>query len=397
MHHSILTSGEQIPTDRCKSCCSLYHCPLCPSYKATKLYRLKKHLDVHNKNSISFEDKKICRCHLECRNSGHFHCPWCPKTILKRSDMAKHLEACQKTFLITSTLAPETSISNLVSTPVPMTFSPQKTVSALQVISPPPINDHEYIAMSTVIPAALKEQHTLPKIKKVICPNCRLVCDKKNIPQRIQRKHMHHSILTSGEQIPTNRCNRCCSLYHCPLCPTYKATKLCKLKKHLDVHNKNSISFEDKKICRCHLECRNSGHFHCPFCQKTILKRSDMAKHLMACQKTFLMTSALVPETISTTVPITSSPQKTVSPLQVISPSPTDDHGTYSAISTVDPAALKDKHTLLKIKKAKCPHCSLVCYKKNIPLHIQRKHVKKNERLLMPRIISVVSEWTMAI
>ncbi|XP_057677447.1 uncharacterized protein LOC130906813 [Corythoichthys intestinalis] len=122
--------------------------------------------------------------------------------------------------------------------------------------------------------------------------------------------------------------------------------------------------------------------FPLPFLSEDCTKKSDMAKHLVACQKRSLNTSALAPGTTmnplpSTLVALTSSPLKTVSPFPVISKSPShiDDH-TYCAMSTV---ALEDKHMLLDNKKVKCPHCSLVCFKKNIPKHIQRKHKKESK------------------
>ena len=42
-------------------------------------------------------DKKICRCNLSCRDGGHYHCPLCGKTIIRKSVMDLHLKSCTNT------------------------------------------------------------------------------------------------------------------------------------------------------------------------------------------------------------------------------------------------------------------------------------------------------------
>ncbi|XP_070689024.1 peroxisomal membrane protein 11C isoform X1 [Pempheris klunzingeri] len=95
MHFSIIPASEQIAVDRCTTCCKLYHCPLCPKFKPSPPAKLQQHLEIHMKNAINFKDKKICRCNLSCRDGGHFHCPLCDKTILRRKDMEAHLGSCR--------------------------------------------------------------------------------------------------------------------------------------------------------------------------------------------------------------------------------------------------------------------------------------------------------------
>ncbi|XP_029943700.1 TRMT1-like protein [Salarias fasciatus] len=211
---------------------------------------------------------------------------------------------------------------------------------------------------------------------------------------------MHHSIVLSGTQIAANRCTSCCKLYHCPLCPGFKPAKLNRIQSHLKVHISNAISFEDKKICKCSLNCRTAAHFHCPVCHKTVLKRSDMEGHLNGCRGKVVQTPS--PATESTSDP--NVPPSTPAPLDLsteqasfsiqqspntsppptfpktevsVSPVVSPQHQHTNPISSVDTASQVDNSLLLQKKKTKCPHCNLLLYKKNISKHIQRKHAKK--------------------
>ncbi|XP_028971887.2 zinc finger protein 16 isoform X2 [Esox lucius] len=105
MHHSIVPDNSQPALPRCTTCCRLFHCPLCPYFLPTALSRLKRHIDVHLKNALSFRGKKICKCHLDCRPDGHFHCPQCEKTIIRKDTMAHHLLSCEKAPVTSSELA----------------------------------------------------------------------------------------------------------------------------------------------------------------------------------------------------------------------------------------------------------------------------------------------------
>ncbi|KAG8004737.1 hypothetical protein GBF38_016612, partial [Nibea albiflora] len=103
MHISIVPAGTTPKVECCTSCCNQFHCPLCLTFKPTKLSKLQTHLEAHRKGGILYKDKIICRCGLNCRDQRHFHCPVCNKTVVRRPDMARHLEACQGAMTATST------------------------------------------------------------------------------------------------------------------------------------------------------------------------------------------------------------------------------------------------------------------------------------------------------
>ncbi|XP_052001833.1 zinc finger MYM-type protein 4-like isoform X2 [Xyrauchen texanus] len=95
MHQSIFPAGCKPVISPCTTCCYLYHCPLCPKMKPTVILKMRKHFEVHLKNAIVFEDKRLCRCHLPCRNCPHYHCPNCNTTVLRRNKMEGHLRLCK--------------------------------------------------------------------------------------------------------------------------------------------------------------------------------------------------------------------------------------------------------------------------------------------------------------
>ncbi len=42
-------------------------------------------------------DMTICKYHQGCRTDGHFHCPCCDATILRRDDVCRHVRSCDGT------------------------------------------------------------------------------------------------------------------------------------------------------------------------------------------------------------------------------------------------------------------------------------------------------------
>lgn len=230
MHQSIFVIDVKPAVERCTTCCKLYHCPLCPTYKPSPPYRLQRHLEVHIKNAITFKgkyshiclficslvfvfvivylnvfcfldllDKKICKCNLQCRNSGHFHCPVCNKTIITKKDMERHLEACQSATQQTFTSASsplehnlEVSLSaSTVQTDPSATmsppFPPTSTFKQHSLLGP-----SEVYSGTIVVPSA---QETATKLisNKVKCPHCQNVIYKKNMTKHIVRKHAEKS------------------------------------------------------------------------------------------------------------------------------------------------------------------------------------------------------------
>ncbi|XP_042249063.1 uncharacterized protein LOC121884358 isoform X2 [Thunnus maccoyii] len=63
-----------------------------------------------------------------------------------------------------------------------------------------------------------------------------------------------------------------------------KPTTSKKIQRHMDCHISTALHVKDNIICRCNQPCRLTGHYHCPYCEKTIIRREDMESHALGCQ-----------------------------------------------------------------------------------------------------------------
>nr|XP_046189103.1 uncharacterized protein LOC124017889 isoform X3 [Oncorhynchus gorbuscha] len=126
---------------------------------------------------------------------------------------------------------------------------------------------------------------------------------------------------------------------------SFKPTKRSRLQRHVDVHLKNAVSFKDKKICKCNLDCRTDGHYHCPQCERTIIRRDAMTSHLLLCQGASAPVSSAVLPTpaVNQRIQITTHIQLPHSP-------------AYRTLTTM------------------CDHCGFVLLRKNLKQHLLRKH-----------------------
>ncbi|KAL7889835.1 hypothetical protein AOLI_G00020930 [Acnodon oligacanthus] len=105
MHVTILRRGQSPVIEKCSKCCSSkYHCPFCKPrvYRpAMELHQVQYHVRNHLSLAVKHEEFYIVKCNLYCRDQAHFHCCYCPTTIIRRVQIVKHLTACRKRCLIT--------------------------------------------------------------------------------------------------------------------------------------------------------------------------------------------------------------------------------------------------------------------------------------------------------
>ncbi|XP_041839815.1 uncharacterized protein LOC121638850 [Melanotaenia boesemani] len=94
MHLSIIKNGTHLESKYSNN--YWLSCPLCPKFHTKSEKTIGRHLDNHIKTAVHFEDTVICRCNLPCRHTGHYHCPFCGNTIVKKEDMYLHVTGCQK-------------------------------------------------------------------------------------------------------------------------------------------------------------------------------------------------------------------------------------------------------------------------------------------------------------
>ncbi|XP_062294316.1 uncharacterized protein LOC133999155 isoform X2 [Scomber scombrus] len=95
---------------------------------------------------------------------------------------------------------------------------------------------------------------------------------------------IHQSIVKPGGHFEIQCSNISDTLFHCLLCPKFKPTTSKKIQRHMDSHISTALHVKDNIICRCNQPCRLTGHYHCPYCEKTIIRREDMEIHVRGCQ-----------------------------------------------------------------------------------------------------------------
>uniref|UniRef100_A0A1A7WPI3 Si:dkeyp-117b11.2 n=2 Tax=Iconisemion striatum TaxID=60296 RepID=A0A1A7WPI3_9TELE len=230
---------------------------------------------------------------------------------------------------------------------------------------------------------------------------------------------MHISVIDVGMELAASAIG---TLFGCPLCPKVRPTSLKKMKLHFEGHINTALHFGENIICRCNMPCRSLAHYHCPYCCKTLLKKEQMERHVKLCNTTTNL-NAVAPES-SPLLPVStpgrlqppslwpdSTPERPPlhdhdyslltltcgdstkvvvnsdcapsSPPLVITP----ESSTSLPESTTERIPLhgseifySDKATHVKnFKMAKCPHCALILYQKNLTLHIQRKHTNEKD------------------
>uniref|UniRef100_A0AAR2M3B2 Uncharacterized protein n=1 Tax=Pygocentrus nattereri TaxID=42514 RepID=A0AAR2M3B2_PYGNA len=97
-HCTVLKSEDPPVPQRCSRCCVKFHCPFCPPavYKPRHdAYSVNKHLQCHLKHAVRQRGYIICMCHLGCRPRGHFHCPICGSTVIRKNDAQSHIGSCR--------------------------------------------------------------------------------------------------------------------------------------------------------------------------------------------------------------------------------------------------------------------------------------------------------------
>ncbi|KAI1899834.1 hypothetical protein AGOR_G00065840 [Albula goreensis] len=187
LHVTALKGGQLPELQRCTKCCTLYHCFLCPPemYMPRARHHVKQHLEVHRKNAVRFEDYEICKCNQPCRNTGHFHCIKCPKTIIRREGFISHLNICNpKT-------EEEGSPSNAPESPVQP--APKVARKFSSPLTTPQAKFESPLPKETSAPVAVQPRAS-GVIHKAQCPHCHLILNRKNLARHISRNHMEESV-----------------------------------------------------------------------------------------------------------------------------------------------------------------------------------------------------------
>ncbi|XP_055006082.1 uncharacterized protein LOC110159374 [Boleophthalmus pectinirostris] len=136
-------------------------------------------------------------------------------------------------------------------------------------------------------------------------------------------------------------------------------------------------------LWRCRMPCRPSGHYHCPYCSRTVIRRVDMERHLALCRLQRAAHDLPAPPLGADCPP----PPQTTATYGLTPPPPVADCPPPPLKTATSPAnvhATSQDHSYACSsvsgvadvcgKSAKCPHCSLSMLKKNFSTHMLRKH-----------------------
>ncbi|XP_035850135.1 uncharacterized protein LOC116053426 [Sander lucioperca] len=207
---------------------------------------------------------------------------------------------------------------------------------------------------------------------------------------------VHISVFKKNNTPQVTRCTVCCTDHHCPLCPTsiYKPRCRAKVLQHMEVHVKNGIQHEDFFITKCHWACRSgsSGHFHCPFCLKTTIKRQAILRHLQICRPP-LHDAQLDADADCREMGINSQTEECKAGSVNLPHLSTDKLPVPVHDSEIqgqrDPAKRPQDPPMdnppcsvsrAKLPNVLCPHCNVQFRRKNIKKHIYRQHTDKAVR-----------------
>ncbi|XP_032362644.1 uncharacterized protein LOC116674201 isoform X4 [Etheostoma spectabile] len=200
VHNSVLQKNNIPQLTRCTVCCTKYHCPLCPPsmYKARNRAKVLQHMEVHVNNAIRHEDFFITKCHQACRSgsSGHFHCPFCCKTTIKRQDTLRHLQICRPprhdAQLDADADLSQKDITSQTeeckgSVNLPHLSNDKLPVSVLDSEMPGPGDPAE--TAQDPSPESVLLFNSRVKPPTMLCPHCNVQLQRKNLKKHLYRKH----------------------------------------------------------------------------------------------------------------------------------------------------------------------------------------------------------------
>ncbi|XP_013871111.1 uncharacterized protein LOC106522588 isoform X2 [Austrofundulus limnaeus] len=201
--------------------------------------------------------------------------------------------------------------------------------------------------------------------------DCMAAEERTSSLEQMALSQVHFSVFQKTKPPQVERCTVCCTHFHCPLCPTgmYKPRSKAMVLQHLEVHKKNALQHEDFYITKCHHACRpgNSGHFHCPLCSRTMVKRQDAERHLSICRLTSVLGEERLLEKKRRSDPIPARQEKSST-----GDSPVPELPLPSEPSLDNPSC---KVIRASQKSVLCHHCNVKILKKNMNKHIFRKHM----------------------
>ncbi|XP_074544217.1 uncharacterized protein LOC141803954 [Halichoeres trimaculatus] len=307
---------------------NLHECPFC--LKRGGYAELVAHLQGHQRTLVNFGGYSVYKCYLGCVASGHYHCGFCPRIIIRKELFSKHFKSCSLQIAATPPAAHPTSAA-----PSP----PPAAHPTLAAPSPPPAA-HPTTAAPSPPPAQPK------------------------------------TMFRHGENPQLKKVDD--NLHECPFC--LKRGGYAELVAHLQGHQRTLVNFGGYGVYKCHLGCVARAHYHCGFCTRIIIRKEFFFMHFKNCSLQIAATPPAAHPTSAAPSPPPAAHPTTAAPSPPpaahptsAAPSPPPAAHPTSAAPSPPPAQLKV--TVSKRKKT-CRFCSLQILKKNLKAHIKRHHLK---------------------
>uniref|UniRef100_A0A8C4DY82 C2H2-type domain-containing protein n=1 Tax=Dicentrarchus labrax TaxID=13489 RepID=A0A8C4DY82_DICLA len=270
-HITVQPRGVTPTPERCTSCCSCVHCPLCTPqiFKPTVWSKVHKHLQGHAKRAVQHKDYTIFKCNLECKPTAHFHCPSCKQLLERRDRFVDHLGQCVQQAVEEEQEAKE------------------EEEQQQQQQQQEEDEDEEQQQQEE----DEDEDGRLGRAANM-AQACGACGEEKWAREQLSGRaegDLHITVRRRSDgRMRLEMCKEC-ELYHCPFCKpsVYKPkTDYASVWTHVEIHRMRALQHGEFNIHSCHLQCRGERHFHCPYCARTIVTRKHFESHLRQCVKT---------------------------------------------------------------------------------------------------------------
>ncbi|XP_055069287.2 uncharacterized protein [Misgurnus anguillicaudatus] len=170
--------SEGLQNYKCQFCC-----------KRGEYAYVVAHMQTHEKTAVKHGGYKMYRCHCGFCKSPHYHCCYCERTLTQQNVFLNHLQKCG---LANASIVPCASEPSIVSESAPSSVSAASSDQCRTTTSNPTVttvsnsNDKTTSSTSTQTSNA-KIFKSIPK--RITCPFCNMILNKKNIKVHIQRRH----------------------------------------------------------------------------------------------------------------------------------------------------------------------------------------------------------------
>lgn len=186
-----------------------FECPCC-TFITKEKYSFQIHMDNHISHAVKHEGYFISKCNKPCRSAAHFHCLYCSQTLIRREQYTRHVASC-------SNIEPSVAPSSPLPPSLFVAASPTSPPYAALVTQSPPAPQSPFVAPKPITPPIVilvakslvstpcssdpvsfgpppklqkkGENAKFKKNEKVICPDCGLALNKRNVKIHFQRRH----------------------------------------------------------------------------------------------------------------------------------------------------------------------------------------------------------------